>query len=148
MSRNLALAGVLFLAGCVYLRELDRAPVYIGWDEARFALQGHSIATTGRDLNGHQTPLFFHNTDPLIPNNSSRIWWQPVLIYLIAVVLRIAPLAEWSVRVPIAALAILDVALMYAIARRLFSNPWYAVLAALMLTLTPAHVIFGRMASD
>ena len=143
-----ALAGVLLVAGFFYLRALDRVPVYIGWDEARFALQGHSIASTGRDLNGHRTPLFFHNTDPLIQNNSSQIWWQPVLIYLIAAVLHFAAFSEWSVRVPIAALAILDVGLVYAVARRLFSNPWYAVLAALMLALTPAHLIFGRMASD
>src|SRR5438034_11792766 len=86
MRVRLALAGVLLLASFFYLRALDDVPVYIGWDEARFALQGHSIATTGRDLNGHQTPLFFHNTDPLISNNSSRMWWQPVLIYLIAAV--------------------------------------------------------------
>jgi 4-amino-4-deoxy-L-arabinose transferase-like glycosyltransferase len=148
MPVRVALAGVLLFASFVYLRDLDRVPVYIGWDEARFALQGHSIASTGRDLNGHQTPLFFHNTDPLIPNNSSRIWWQPFLIYLIAVVLRFAPLSEWSVRLPIAGLAILNVWLMYAVGRRLFSHAWYGVLAALMLALTPAHLIFGRMASD
>jgi 4-amino-4-deoxy-L-arabinose transferase-like glycosyltransferase len=143
-----ALAGVLLVAAFLYLRALDRVPVYLGWDEARFALQGHSIASTGRDLNGHRTPLFFHNTDPLVQNNSSQIWWQPVLIYLIAAVLRFAKLSEWSVRLPIAALAILNVGLVYAIARRLFANAWYAVLAALMLALTPAHLIFGRMASD
>lgn len=143
-----ALAGVLLLAAFFYLRDLDRVPVYIGWDEARFALQGHAIATTGRDLNGHRTPLFFHNTDPLIPNNDSRIWWQPFLIYAIASVLRFAPMSEWSVRLPIAALAILNVGLVYLVARRLFPNAWYAVLAALMLALTPAHLIFGRMASD
>lgn len=148
MLVRLALAGVLILAGFTYLRALDRVPVYIGWDEARMAVQGHAIATSGRDLNGHRTPLFFHNTDPLIRNNSSRMYWQPMLIYLIAGVLRVAPLSEWSVRLPIAALAILDVWLMFAVARRLFSNPWYAVLAALMIALTPAHLIFGRMATD
>src|SRR5204862_7837778 len=121
MSRNVELAVVHLLARFVYLRALDSVPVYIGCDEARFALQGHSIATTGRDVNGHRTPLFFHNTDPLIANNSSRMWWQPVLIYLIAGVLRITPLSEWSVRLPIASLAILDVWLMFAVARRLFA---------------------------
>jgi 4-amino-4-deoxy-L-arabinose transferase-like glycosyltransferase len=148
MLARVALAGVLLLAGVVYLGALDSVPTFIGWDEARFAVQGYSIASTGRDLNGHRTPLFFHNTDPLIANNSSRMWWQPVLIYLIAVVLRFAPLSEWSVRLPIAALAIVNVGLIYAVARRLFSNPWYAVLAALMMALTPAHLIFGRMATD
>jgi 4-amino-4-deoxy-L-arabinose transferase-like glycosyltransferase len=143
-----AMIGVLLLASFLYLRALDGVPVYIGWDEARFALQAHSIATTGRDMNAQRTPLFFHNTDPLIPNNSTEVWWQPVLIYLIAAVLRVAPLSEWSVRLPIAVLAILDVWLIYAIARRLFVNRWYAVLAAVMLVLTPAHLIFARMAVD
>src|SRR6185295_3062062 len=148
MLARVALAGVLLLAGVVYLRALDSVPTFIGWDEARFAVQGYSIASTGRDLNGHQTPLFFHNTDPLIHNNSSPIWWQPLLIYLIAAVLRFAPLSEWSVRLPIAALAVLNVWLIYAVGRRLFSNAWYGVVAALMLALTPAHLIFARMASD
>ena len=148
MAVRLAAAGVIVLAGFLYLRALDNVPVYLGWDEARMALQGHSIATTGRDLNGHRTPLFFHNTDPLITNNSSRMYWQPLLIYSIAGVLRFAPLAEWSVRLPIAVLGTLDVWLMFAIARRLFSNPWYAVLAAAMIALTPAHLLFARMATD
>ncbi len=148
MLVRLALAGVLLLASFLYLRALDDVPIYIGWDEARFALQGQAIATTGRDLNGYRTPLFFLNTDPLIRNNSSRIYWQPVLIYLIAIVLRFAPLSEWSARLPVAGLAILDVWLIYAIAKRLFANPWYGVLAASMLALTPAHLMFGRMSSD
>ncbi len=143
-----ALAGVLLLASFLHLTALGRAPVYIGWDEARFAVQGYSIATTGRDLNGHATPLFFHNTDPLILNNSSDIWWQPLLIYLTAGVLRIVPFTEWSVRLPVAGLAILNVFLIYVAARRLFANPWYAVLAALMLALDPAHFLFGRQESD
>ena len=103
MLARFSLIVVLLLGAFVYLHALDRVPVYIGWDEARFALQGHAIATTGRDLNGNPMPLFFHNTDPLIRNNSSGIYWQPVLIYLIAGVLRVAPLSVWSVRLPIAA---------------------------------------------
>ena len=148
MPVRAAFAGVLLLAAALYLKDLDKAPVYIGWDEARFALQGYAIATTGHDLNGHAMPLFFHNTDPLIPNDPSPIWWQPFLIYLIAGVLRVLPLTEWAVRLPIAGLALLNVALTYAIARRIFSSPWYAVLAAFMLALNPTHFIFGRMASD
>jgi 4-amino-4-deoxy-L-arabinose transferase-like glycosyltransferase len=148
MFARLGSLGVLLLAATLYLGALNTVPIYIGWDEARFALQGHSIATNGRDLNGYRLPLFFLNTDPLIRNNSSRIYWQPVLIYLIAGVLRLAPLSEWSVRLPIAALAIFDVWLAYAIARRLFARPWYGVLAAFFMALSPAHLIFGRMASD
>ena len=41
-----ALVGVLILAAVLYSRGLGRAPVYLGWDEARTALQGYSLATT------------------------------------------------------------------------------------------------------
>ena len=85
----------------------------------------------------------------LAPSHTDNVtWWQPLIFYLIAAVLRGAPFSEWSVRLPIACLAILDIWLIYAVARRLFSNAWYGVLAALMLAITPAHFIFGRQAMD
>src|SRR5262245_11249770 len=66
--RRIALAALLIAAGALYLWRLDRAPVYLGWDEARTAVQGYSLATTGRDMNGARLPLLFHITDPLIVN--------------------------------------------------------------------------------
>jgi 4-amino-4-deoxy-L-arabinose transferase-like glycosyltransferase len=145
---RLAICAVVLLTGVLYLWALGDAPVNIAVDEARFAVQAQSIATTGRDNNGRRAPLFFHITNPLNPDDSSPTWWQPILFYLMAAVLRFAPLSEWSVRLPTACIAILDVWLIYAVARRLFSNGWYAVLAALLLALTPAHYIFGRQAMD
>lgn len=145
---RVALVGVLVLTTVIYLRNLGQAPVYLGWDEARTAVQAYSLATTGRDMNGTPAPLLFHITDPLIPNHSSVTWWQPLLFYMTAAVLRVAPLSQWSVRLPNVGLAILNVWLMYAVARRLFANPWYAVVAALVLALTPAHFFFARLAQD
>ena len=142
------MAGIVVFTSMLYLKDLGRAPVYLGWDEARTAMQGYSLATTGRDMTGHPAPLFFHITDPLLPNHESVTWWQPLLFYLTAAVLRVAPLAMWSVRLPNVALAVLNVWLAYAVARRLFANSWYAVLAALMLALTPAHFFFARLAQD
>jgi hypothetical protein len=139
---------VLVFAALLYLKDLGRAPVYLGWDEARTAVQGYSLATTGRDMNGHRAPLLFHITDPLIPNHSSRTWWQPTLFYLTAGVLLIAPMAEWSVRLPNVMLALLNVWVIYGIARHVFSSRWYGVLAAVMLTLTPIHFFFARLAQD
>src|SRR5580765_757680 len=143
-----ALAGVLVLAAVLYSRGLGRAPVYLGWDEARTALQGYALATTGRDMNGAPTPLFFHITDPLIVNNSTSTWWQPTLFYLTAAVLLVAPLAEWSVRIPNVTLALLNILLVAMVARRLFGSRWYGVAAAVLLTLTPAHFFFARLAQD
>jgi hypothetical protein len=148
MPSRIAIVGLLVCAGVLYTRELARAPVYLGWDEARTAVQGYSLATTGRDMSGARTPLFFHITDPLIPNHSSWTWWQPMLFYLTAAVLLVAPFAEWSVRLPNVALAVLNLWLVYVVARRLFPGRWYGVLAAFLLALTPAHFFFARLAQD
>jgi 4-amino-4-deoxy-L-arabinose transferase-like glycosyltransferase len=142
------MAAVLLLAALLQLTALGRAPINIWPDEARFAIQAQAIAATGRDLNGTRIPLFVHITNPLIRNDSTFIWWQPVLFYAMALVLQFAPFAEWSARLPNAAIAILNVWLIYAVARRLFPSAWYAVLAAFLLALTPVHFLFGRMATD
>jgi hypothetical protein len=142
------MAALLVCSSAIYLHHLDRAPVYLGWDEARTAVQGYLLATTGRDMNGHPYPLLFHITDPLIPNHSSNTWWQPTLFYLTAAVLLVAPLAEWSVRLPNVMLALVNVLLIFAVGRRLFPNPWHAVTAALLLALTPVHFFFARLAQD
>ena len=59
------MVGILACSSALYLHDLGRAPVYLGWDEARTAVQGYALATTGRDMNGTPSPLFFHITDPL-----------------------------------------------------------------------------------
>jgi len=139
---------VIALAAVLYAARLGRAPIHIGADEARFAIQAHAVATTGRDLNGTRLPLFFHVTNPLVAGDNPPAWWQPTLFYLMAMVFRIAPVSIAAVRIPTVCLAVLNVLLIYLVARRLFANPWLAVFAALLLALTPAHFVLGRQAMD
>lgn len=141
-------AALIAATAGLYLAGLEQAPANISTDEARFAVQAHSIASTGHDLQGNRLRLFFLITDPLIANHDSVAWWQPTLFYMMATVFRVAPLTEWSARLPIAAMAVLNVWLAYALARRVFANRWYGIAAALLLALTPAHFIMGRMATD
>jgi 4-amino-4-deoxy-L-arabinose transferase-like glycosyltransferase len=122
--------------------------VVVAVDEARFALHAHSIVTRGTDLTGQRLPLFFHITDPLNPANDSDSWWQPALFYVVAGVFLFFPPTEWSLRLPMAILAIVNVILIYFVARKLFPNGWYAVIAAGLLSLTPAHYMFARRALD
>jgi len=142
------LAFVLPLAGILSLWRISSAPIYLGGDEARFATAAHSIASAGRDLNGDRMPLFFHTPDSLAADQGGTRWYQPVLFYLIALVLKFVPLTEASIRIPTALIGIIDVLLMYLLARRLFPNAVYAALASLTLALTPAHLIFSRQALD
>ena len=67
--------------------DLGRAPVYFGGDEAHFAVVGHSLATTGRNLNGDFLPLFINLADPASDQGAlpwGNTWYQPLLFYLVA----------------------------------------------------------------
>ena len=144
------IAACAVLAGtcALYFRALDSVPVVVAVDEARFGLHAHSLVTHGTDPAGNRWPLFFHITDPLNPAVDSDTWWQPALFYLVAGVFRFVPPAAWSLRLPTTILAIVNVILIYFVARQLFLNGWYALVAAGLLSLTPAHYFFARRALD
>jgi 4-amino-4-deoxy-L-arabinose transferase-like glycosyltransferase len=139
---------ILCLAGFLTFRGLGDAPVYLGADEARFGVNAHAIATTGRSLAGDRAPLFFHIADRQQPSDAGTRWYQPILFYLISLVLKVLPLSESSIRIPTAVIGVVDVLLIYLLARRLFPDAFYPELAAVMLALTPAHFIFSRQALD
>jgi len=139
---------LLALLSLLYVSWLDKAPAVVGGDEAHFAGHAYSLATTGHDLNGTKFPLFVQITDPLVDNNSSRIWYQPFLFYALALVLKVLPVSEVAVRLPTAAIAVLNIWLVYLIGRRLFASTTYAVVAALFMAMTPAHFIMSRQALD
>ena len=128
------------VAAPIYFWQLGTAPTF-GGDEARFAVHAHAIATTGRDLDGTVLPLLFRIYE-------YSFWYQPGLFYAIAAVLTVAPLAEWSARLPMALAGVADVILIYFVARRLLGSARYAAVAAIGLALTPAHLIFSRQALD
>src|SRR2546426_4013998 len=144
----LMIAAVLCATCVMYFYNFGDAPIYLGGDEARIATHAYSIATTGTDLNGRRMPLFVNMTDSPDSKEGSTRWYQPVLFYLEALVLKFLPLSESSIRIPTAVIGILDVFLMYLLARRLFPDTLYPALAAVTLAVSPAHFIFSRQALD
>lgn len=148
MSARWPIVAVLLATAILYFRSVGAVPVYIGGDEARFATAASSIAATGRDLAGHRLPLFFHLSDSLAGDQESTRWYQPLLFYLMAVAFRFVPVTEQSMRLPTAVIGVLDILLMYGVARRLFGDYRWATLAAALLALSPAHFIFSRQALD
>jgi 4-amino-4-deoxy-L-arabinose transferase-like glycosyltransferase len=134
---------VLF-AAALYLPRLRDTPLYVTPDEVFSALTAHSVATTGRDLNGRFMPLYFQLPDSF----ETRMWYQPVVVYAIAASLKILPFSEAAIRLPAALAAILDVLLAYCVARVLFRNEAVAVAAGVLLALTPAHFADSRVAMD
>ncbi len=140
------------LIALVYLFDLGGAPVYFGGDEAHFAVVGQSIATTGRNLNGDFLPLFFNLADPaadLTPLPWGNTWYQPMLFYLVAMVLAVAPLSELAVRLPTAIIGgVITPVLIFLVAHRLFKRRGLALVSAVIFALMPPQVILSRQALD
>src|SRR5262245_2267217 len=75
-------------------------------------------------------------------------WFQPQIIYVTALFLQVLPVTEASFRVPTVLVGALDVLLMYFVARRLFKSDRWALAAAALLAMTPAHFFHSRLAFD
>lgn len=126
--------------------------MYFGGDEAHFAVVGHSVATTGRNLNGDFMPLFFSLSDPtsdLQPMPWGNTWYQPFLFYVVAMVLTVAPLSEFFVRLPIAVIGgVVTPVLLYLVGLRLFKQRRLAIIGAVIFATMPPQVILSRQALD
>ena len=142
-GRRIALGVLLALNVLLYSLWLGYSPIYMHDAEVLFALHARSIAATLRDSNGTFLPLYFH-----MPSIGANVWFHPMIVYLSAIVLKILPFSEWSVRFPSVIVGTVDVALIYAVGCRIFRDRRYALLAAALLALTPAHFIHSRLQMD
>ena len=76
-------------------------------------------------------------------------WYQPLLFYIVSMVLVVAPLSEFAVRLPVAIVGgVLTPILMYLVALRLFKRRGLALFSAVVLALTPPQLILSRQALD
>lgn len=147
-----ALVALLAASTTFYAFGLDRAPVYLGGDEAHFAIGGYAIATTGRNVNGDRLPLFFNLEDPLgdpVPMPWGDTWYHPYLFYLVALALKVLPFSEAAVRVPNAIIGgLVTPWLIFAAARRMRFGFSGSIAAAAAVVLAPTHFILSREALD
>jgi 4-amino-4-deoxy-L-arabinose transferase-like glycosyltransferase len=136
---------VLFAAAVLFFYSfgLSDTPPHLHHDEVVIALQSHSLATTGRDMQGRWLPLYLE-----MPHVGDHVWYQPTIEYVTALFLQVLPMDKWSLRLPTAVVATIDVLLMFFVARRLFGSAGWGWSAAILLAITPTHVILGRVAFD
>ena len=135
---------IAFLLGAMsawmYGHRLDYAPPYVEIDEVLIGLEAHAIQSTGHDLGGEFLPLYSQTAE--------HSWYQPFVIYLTALALKIVPLSEWAVRAPTVCIGVINIALIYFVARHLFGSELFGVIAAGLLAMSPAHFIHGRYGMD
>jgi len=83
-----------------------------------------------------------------MPQIGANVWFHPMIVYAMVPFLAVLPLSEFAIRLASVFVGLVDVALVYFIAVRLFRSERWALLAAALLVLTPSHFIHSRIAMD
>ena len=138
--RTFVISAVVVCAAVLYIARLDRVPPFLSTDETAFGLQAQSIATTAHDTNGRLLPVYFQVFE--------NVWFHPALVYAMAPVLAVVRPAPWAVRLPTTIVALCNILLVFLLARRLGAASIAAISASVVLAVTPAHLLHGRLACD
>lgn len=127
--------GILILALALRVYKLDSVPPSISWDEASVGYNSWTIANYGRDEYGKFLPLFFRSF------GDDK---HPIHVYINAISTKILGLNEFSTRLPAAFFGVLNVLLIYFLAKLLFNKEIIAQVAAVFLAISPYNLHFSR----
>ena len=140
MTRSRHLFAALLLSAvalAVYALRLDDSPLAMHPDETVVTQQAQSVARTLHDVDGRLLPLFFHVRD--------NLWTTPLPVYFTALLFALG-LPESAARFASVLVAVIDVVLLFVVARRVFGRDSLGLLASALLALAPLHFIVGRLA--
>ncbi|OGE32048.1 hypothetical protein A2631_02935 [Candidatus Daviesbacteria bacterium RIFCSPHIGHO2_01_FULL_44_29] len=132
---------ILILATFLRLYKLDTNPPSLSWDEAAVGYNAYSIANFGKDEWGKTFPLYF---------KSFEDDKHPVHIYFTALSVKLLGLNEFSTRLPAAIFGVLNVLMIYFLAKELFAKlPGLAgqiigIFTAFLLAISPYSLQFSR----
>ena len=121
----------------------DMRLMFLSPDEVIIAVDTHSLATTGRDVEGRFLPLYFNIQ---MQGEDRRGWFTPVIFYLSALFLKVLPPSELAVRLPTACLGILDVVPIFPWPDGLQGVSCFALAAA--PDDGPLHFLLSRLGMD
>lgn len=140
MKTKIAILITAVLVVALYLFGLDLVPPHLNQDEMMFGLNAYSIAKYGRDFYGNPYPFYFWHL--------GSFWATPVVVYVTSLFLKFLPFSEWSIRVPGALIGIISILLTAILAKRIFKNSLYSLLALVVAGTVPALFINFRIAMD
>lgn len=129
------LISIVILATVVRIYKIDSAPPSISWDEAAVGYNAWTIANFGRDEYGRLFPAYF---------KSFGDDKHPIHVYLTALSVKLLGLSEFSIRLPSALFGILNVLLIFALAKLMFSSEALGFFAAFFLAVSPYSIHFSR----
>lgn len=126
---------IIVLAFSLRVYKLGEVPPSISWDEAAVGYNAWTIANFGRDEYGKTLPLYFQ---------SFADDKHPIHIYITAFFVKLFGLSEVTTRLPAAVFGVLNVILIFFLARILFSDETIALSSALFLAISPWNIHFSR----
>jgi 4-amino-4-deoxy-L-arabinose transferase-like glycosyltransferase len=136
-QRTALLLAILLLASLVRLVDLGRNPPGFFCDEASVGYDAYSLLHTARDQYGAFLPLFARSLGD---------YDEALLRYLTVPSIAVFGLNEFATRLPAALVGTLTVLLVFLLAGELFSRDDISLMAALLLAISPWHVLFSRVA--
>lgn len=138
-SQRIIFVLILVLAFVLRFYQLGVNPPSLDWDETALGYNAWSILKTGKDEYGTRLPLTLRSFDDYKP---------PVYVYLTVPSVAIFGLNDFAVRLPSAALGILTVVTICFLAYEIFQNWGISLLAMFLLSISPWHLQFSRVAFE
>ena len=130
-----ALAGVVAIAAVVRIHDIAANPPGFFADEAAYGYNAYTILHAAKDEFGTTLPLFF---------KSFGDYKTPVYIYSIVPFVGVFGLSELPVRLTSALYGVMTVAAVYLLVKELFGQRSTALVAALILAISPWHIFYTR----
>lgn len=141
------IVGLTILAATIRLWQLGQVPQGLTWDEAAIAYDGFGVVTVRRDQWLHFLPISFR---------SFGDYKAPVAVYLTGLFVTVLGSQAWVIRLPFALGSIVGVVGFILLVEQLLqrwsksNHNWtspraLALVAGLLITLSPWHVHFSRL---
>jgi len=135
---------IILIASFLRFFQLGINPPSLTWDEAAWGYNAYSLGIDGRDEFGRFLPLDYLE--------SFGDFKPPVYAYLDVLPVKIFGLSEFAVRFPSALFGVLTVIATYFLVKRIFwkskLNESYALMSALILAISPWHIMLSRAAFE
>jgi len=131
----IVLSGIIILAFTLRFYKLTTIPPSLSWDEVAVGYNAWTILNWGKDEWGKFLPLAF---------KSFGEYKLPVHIYATSVSVGLFGLNELGVRAPAALFGVLNVVLIFLLAKTIFKSKLAGLIAALFLAVSPYSIQFSR----
>lgn len=126
---------IVFLSICFRFFKLGTFPKAITWDEAAVGYNAYTILNWGKDEWGNKFPLVF---------KSFEDDKNPIHIYSTVPFVAVLGLNEFATRAPASFFGVLNVIVIFFLARRLFKSDLAGLLSSLFLAVSPFAIQFSR----